>query len=43
MLSGYGMDEDIRRSRDAGFVAHLVKPVDIHELRRALLLLGSAS
>jgi DNA-binding response OmpR family regulator len=35
-LSGYGMDEDLRRSREAGFVAHLVKPIDIQQLRFAL-------
>jgi PAS domain S-box-containing protein len=35
-LSGYGMDEDITRSRDAGFVTHLVKPVHMAELQRAL-------
>lgn len=27
-LSGYGQQEDIRRSSEAGFNAHLVKPVD---------------
>jgi PAS domain S-box-containing protein len=31
-LSGYGMEEDIRRSREAGFACHLTKPVN----RRAL-------
>ncbi len=31
-LSGYGTAEDIRRSREAGFVEHLVKPVDADEL-----------
>ena len=31
-LSGYGMEEDIRRSREAGFSHHLVKPVDINKL-----------
>jgi PAS domain S-box-containing protein len=36
-LSGYGMDEDILRSREAGFVTHLVKPVHMTELRRALV------
>ena len=36
VLSGYGMEEDLRRSREAGFVAHLVKPVDMNDLRRAL-------
>lgn len=35
-LSGYGMEEDIAQSREAGFVAHLVKPVAIAELRRKL-------
>ncbi len=32
-LSGYGMEEDVRRSKDAGFSAHLVKPVNLAELR----------
>ena len=32
-VSGYGMDEDVKRSRDAGFYAHLVKPVKLAELR----------
>lgn len=43
-LSGYGMEEDLRRSREAGFAAHLVKPVDFDHLRRALrdLTAGSA-
>ncbi|HEY6069955.1 MAG TPA: response regulator [Chthoniobacterales bacterium] len=31
-LSGYGMEEDIRRSNEAGFSYHLVKPVDINKL-----------
>lgn len=31
-LSGYGREEDIRRSMDAGFFAHLVKPVDLDQL-----------
>ncbi len=35
-LSGYGMEEDRRRSAEAGFVAHLIKPVDINEVRRTL-------
>ena len=26
-MSGYGMDEDIRRSQEAGFSDHLVKPI----------------
>ena len=35
-LSGYGMEEDVRRSLQAGFSAHLVKPVDFDQLRLAL-------
>jgi CheY-like chemotaxis protein len=35
-ITGYGMEEDIARSYQAGFVGHLVKPVSIAELRRAL-------
>ena len=31
-LSGYGMEEDICRSRDVGFSHHLVKPVDLNKL-----------
>jgi CheY-like chemotaxis protein len=27
-LTGYGLPDDQRRSREAGFDAHLVKPVD---------------
>lgn len=40
-LSGYGMEEDLRRSREAGFATHLVKPVDVSELHRALRVLAS--
>ena len=35
-LSGYGQDEDLRRSRAAGFGMHLVKPVDPDYLLRAI-------
>jgi CheY-like chemotaxis protein len=31
-LTGYGMEEDIRRSREAGFTAHLTKPIDFSKL-----------
>jgi CheY-like chemotaxis protein len=31
-MTGYGQDEDRRRSSDAGFNAHLVKPLDLDEL-----------
>jgi signal transduction histidine kinase len=35
-LSGYGQEEDVRESRDAGFVEHLVKPVDFARLEAAV-------
>ncbi|MFL6263629.1 MAG: PAS domain S-box protein [Thermoanaerobaculia bacterium] len=35
-LSGYGMEEDVRRSREAGFARHLTKPVDLETLRVAI-------
>jgi signal transduction histidine kinase len=35
-LTGYGHDEDRRRSREAGFDVHLTKPVAPAELRRIL-------
>ena len=39
-LSGYGMEEDLARSRKAGFVAHLVKPVHFAELHRIITSLS---
>jgi len=35
-MSGYGMEEDVRQSREAGFMEHLVKPVDVLQLRQAI-------
>lgn len=35
-ISGYGQEEDRRRSREAGFDLHLTKPVDLTELQRVL-------
>ena len=35
-LTGYGFPEDRQQSRDAGFVRHLVKPVDPETLHREL-------
>ena len=35
-LTGYGADQDIKFSREAGFDFYLTKPVDFHELRTAL-------
>ena len=36
-MSGYGMEEDIRRSQRAGFSDHLVKPASLAQLQRAIL------
>ena len=41
-LTGWGQEDDLRRSRAAGFDHHLVKPPDIDKLRD-LLMAGSAS
>ena len=35
-LTGYGQPEDVRRAYDAGFGAHLVKPVDVQRLLQYL-------
>jgi CheY-like chemotaxis protein len=35
-LTGYGKDEDRLRSQEAGFNAHLVKPVDLDALKALL-------
>ena len=40
VLSGYGMDADVARSKAAGFLHHLTKPVSIGRLLRALDELG---
>lgn len=39
-VSGYGLEEDSRLSREAGIDNHLVKPVDLESLLR---LLGSVA
>jgi PAS domain S-box-containing protein len=41
-VSGYGMDEDRRRSAEAGFDLHLTKPLNFDELGR-LLEVGAAN
>ena len=35
-LSGYGREEDVKRSREAGFDAHLTKPVEVDTLIEAV-------
>ncbi len=41
-VTGYGMESDRARSRAAGFVAHLVKPVDLERLGQILTGLAAA-
>jgi len=35
-VSGFGMEEDVRRSKEAGFAEHLVKPIDLDKLTAAI-------
>jgi PAS domain S-box-containing protein len=35
-VSGYGQEEDLRRSQEAGFDAHFTKPLDLDALQRLL-------
>ena len=35
-ISGFGTEEDRRRSRDAGYETHLIKPVDFNVLLEAI-------
>jgi CheY-like chemotaxis protein len=39
-LSGFGMDEDIARSKEAGLAQHLTKPVDFSQLQQCLTRIG---
>jgi CheY-like chemotaxis protein len=41
-VTGYGQEQDRQRSAAAGFVAHLVKPVDITQLLELVATLGAA-
>ena len=43
-LSGFGMDADVDKARDAGFSEHLTKPINFDRLEEAIRrLLGSTS
>jgi len=39
-LTGYGQPDDVQRARDAGFDAHLLKPVDPDALASTLSAIG---
>jgi CheY-like chemotaxis protein len=36
-VSGFGQDDDLQRSRDAGFDTHLIKPINVQTLRETIL------
>jgi PAS domain S-box-containing protein len=42
-VSGYGMEEDLRRSREAGFAEHLIKPIDPDKLKASIARVAAAS
>ena len=42
-LTGYGMESDIEGCREAGFVAHLTKPVDFTRLEEAIRRVAAKS
>jgi CheY-like chemotaxis protein len=42
-LSGYGMEEDLARSRQAGFLAHLTKPLSVESLDAALAAVAASA
>lgn len=42
-LSGYGMEEDVQRSQEAGFARHLTKPVNLQLLKEAIREVAGAS
>ncbi len=42
VVSGYGMKPDLARTRAAGFILHLVKPIQMSDLERLLALARKA-
>ena len=42
-LTGYGQPDDVKRAREAGFDAHLLKPVDPDGLATVLSGIGTAT
>ena len=42
-VSGYGMDDDIRRSQEAGFLEHLTKPINLDRLQEVIDRIESQS
>ncbi len=42
-LSGYGMAEDLAKTKQAGFLAHLIKPITFEQLRQVLQQIAPAA
>jgi signal transduction histidine kinase/response regulator RpfG family c-di-GMP phosphodiesterase len=42
-LTGFGMEEDIRRSHEGGFRHHLIKPVDLNKLDSLIQQVGGSN
>jgi DNA-binding response OmpR family regulator len=40
-MSGFGSEEDVRLSREAGFAIHLTKPIDVARLEAAIQQFGA--
>ncbi|MDB5304462.1 MAG: domain S-box [Phycisphaerales bacterium] len=41
-ISGYGMEDDLRQTREAGFIAHLTKPVSFNQVQAVLAQFAAA-
>jgi len=41
-VSGFGMDDDVRRSLEAGFAVHLIKPIAVPQLKEFLAHLAQS-
>ena len=42
-LTGYGRERDVQESHEAGFIAHITKPVDVARLDQAIAKAWSAA
>jgi DNA-binding response OmpR family regulator len=40
-LSGFGMEDDLQRSREAGFADYLIKPINLDRLQSAIRQVAS--
>ena len=38
-MSGYGMEEDLKKSKEVGFEEHIIKPVESQTLKNAIVML----